>query len=204
MLPEDYNFYSFLVDVIIPIGTFVFGLLAERKWHVIGNLFQIHDESKSEQSQKTHGSNSRALQARDIYGDVSLGDNSTGSVTNVPEQLPYKENQFVETVERMLGGKNVTSTFSDRYKDGYKHLRNSCPALAASSYLSAFLQTKETFLTKANYRDEVNESLIQALEGNFSSLQGLSDTSTDNIEELKRIVSGIENTMGSLFGYFIS
>ncbi len=204
MFPEDYNFYSFLVDVIIPIGTFVFGLLAERKWHVIGKLFQIHDESETEQSQETHGSNSRALQARDIHGDVFLGDNSTDSVTSVPEQLPYKENQFVETIERILSSKNVTSAFADRYKDGYKHLRNSCSSLAASSYLSAFLQTKEVFLTKANYRDEVNENLIKTLEGNFNSLQGLSDTSTDNIEELKRIVSGIENIMGSLFGYFIS
>lgn len=203
MIPENYNFYNFLVDIAIPIGTFVIGLFVERKWHIIGNLFKIkiHDESKTEQLQETIGDNNQAIQARDVYGNVSI--NISGSTETAPEQLPYKEKQFVDTVIRILNSKNITSTFADRYNDGYKHLKNSCSPLAASSYLSAFLQVKEVFLAKTNYRAEVNEDLIKALGNSFNSLQQLSDNSTNNTEELKRIINGIENTMGSLFGYIL-
>jgi hypothetical protein len=203
IFPKDYNFYNFLVDVIIPIGTFLIGLLAERKWHVIGNLFKIkiHDESETEQSQETSGDNNQTLQARDIYGSVSI--NASSSAETAPEQLPYKEKQFVDVIIRVLGSKNITSNFADRYGDGYKHLKNSCSSLAASSYLSAFLQVKEVFLAKVNYRAEVNEDLIKALESSFNNLQQLSDNSTNNIEELKGIINGIETTMGSLFGYIL-
>ena len=203
IFPKDYNLYSLLVDVVIPIVTFVIGLLAERKWNIIGNLFKIkiHDESETEQTQETIGDNSQALQARDIYGNVSF--NTGSDAESKPEQLPYKEKQFVDSIIRVLNGRSITSTFADRYGDGYKHLKNSCPPLAASSYLSAFLQVKEVFLAKESYRTEVNEDLIKALDSSFNSLQQLSDNSTNNIEELKGIISGIENTIGSLFGYIL-
>lgn len=55
MSPDSYNFYDLLVDVVIPIGTFIVGLLVERKWHIVGNLFKFHDESKVEQSQIADG-----------------------------------------------------------------------------------------------------------------------------------------------------
>ncbi len=187
--------YNILVDVIIPIATFIVGLIVERKW----STFQIHNKGKIEQSQKIRGDNNKVLQ---MQGNYSFLNYISSNTDNVPNQLPYKENQFVEKVVNILKIKNITSNFADDYKDGYKHLINNCPSLAASSYLSAFLQVKEIFLTKANYRTEVNENLIKMLESNFRNLQKLSDDSINDKDSISKVVNEIEKTLNSLFAYF--
>jgi hypothetical protein len=196
MTQQDFDWYKFFVDVVIPVGTFVIGLIAEKKWNIT-KLF-IKDQSKTFQDQSTSGENNSPIQVRDNFGVITVGG---GIATSTPETLPYKEEAFITTIVSIFQTKNIESSFGDRYRDGYKHLKNNCASLAASAYLSVFSQIRVVFGEPSNYRDDVNRDLVSVLEGGLANLKSFSDESKDNAEDLRKIINGIENALGALFAY---
>lgn len=137
-----------------------------------------------------------------IYCAWKQPGNNTGIQTAVTDEtLSLRQTEFANKIERVLENHNIPSSFTDRYRNGFRYLNNENIPLAASDYYGAFRQIEQTFFDRRTYGDGLNERLLDSLESGLASLKNFSDQSQDDIDKLRKIISGLENTLGSLFAY---
>ncbi|MDO8591237.1 MAG: hypothetical protein Q7R65_04670 [bacterium] len=134
----------------------------------------------------------------DNHGDIVLPPASTLAGEEI---LPYEENALMKRIIVVLNAHNVSTTFSEHYLKGFVHLREGHATLAASEYHCAFRQTKDLFLERSTYSLDLNEGLHVSLDGTFGRLAKFSDDGETEINNLREIVSGLENTLKSIFAY---
>lgn len=206
MLSQENFFYSILIDVIIPIGTLVIGIITERTLNItfrISNFFK--DESRINQSQTIKGENNTSAQAGNVHGDMYVGtkksavENEPSTTAHKSYQLPHDDKQFVLFVEDKLKYFDLNNVrFHEVYEKGYSYLNNNRIDLASSEYYTAFRKVKEVFLDRSKYIENPPEELIMGFSKRLGTLKEFSkkeDMSKDNLSE---IVDGLEDNIVDL------
>lgn len=182
------DWYKVTVDILIPLATFAIGLFVEKKWQVT-NYF------KTKLAQNTDGQNNSPLQVGINNGTINH--NMPGS--QPPIALPAEKNELAKKIEEVV--KLPTSSFSAHYEEGYKYLHNGHIQLAASAFLSAFIQINDPICDESIYQDEVNKVFFQTIKDAISNLKDFSDNSESDKNQLVQTIEGIEKTITSIFGY---
>ena len=125
-----------------------------------------------------------------------------------PVQLPteeadlsYRQKEIAASIEKTLSKNDIVSSFTTRYRNGYKH-RNNSTSTAAREFCAAFSQTKMTFLSLPTYDNgSPPENLLATFRSKFEELESFSGEAKNDANELNDIILGLENSIGSLLAY---
>ena len=197
-----------LLSSIFAFLTAVIGAFVEHKYGVIQKIqVKIFHKQKQKVTQDLQGGSGSTMAALNVGGDFNgvLQVTGGGESTNSSDvALPYTENEFAKRVVEIANGHNITTSFIECYRRGYQHIQNGQGQMAASEYHSAFIQIRDLFLLRGNYRGDMESSLFAVLPSNFQALKDFSDGSQTEVARLREILNGLENTLKAIIPYLTS
>lgn len=131
----------------------------------------------------------------------ALGPTTIAGNLNTTE-LNFNQTHILNKVQEVIQRVNITSLFSERYKNAINHLNNNSAQVCASEYHSAFMDLVTVFVNQDIYASQ--QPTIQqrtAFETSFTQIKTFMNDSSHDLNALRAHINSFEDILIILLGF---
>lgn len=219
--------YQILVDILIPVATFIFGIFLEHKYHISNTITQkinlkfkqsgksnIQNISKQESGRDSINAPSSTSIKGPLIGPQYVAMPNTAEAEDAlkpPEPLPDTQyhgtntDYIIDCFEKHSKKLKPTNTFKDDLVKVHKDLNMYKNAdVSSAQYFNVFKDVKENLTNKKMYcGGQGVEVAIAKVSNTFGMLEEFVSKPNKQVSELSSLIVTFEQNVVTLFAYII-